>query len=95
MREYELVYIVQPDLEDEAFAEVVDRVDGWIKEAGGEVEKTDLWGKKRLAYPIRKLNEGQYVLLHATFPPEFCTTLERNFRFLEPVIRFLIIAKEQ
>jgi len=94
MREYELVYIVQPDLEEEALTEIMDRVAGWITDSGGNVQKIDLWGKRQLAYPIRKLREGQYVLLHATLPPEICSTLERNFRFLEPVLRFLIIAKE-
>lgn len=93
MRKYELVYIVQPDLDENAFTEIVNRVNGWIVDSGGKVEKTDLWGKRTLAYPIRKLTEGQYVFMEANFPPEFSVTLERNFRFLEPVLRFLIIAK--
>jgi small subunit ribosomal protein S6 len=93
MRKYELVFIVQPDLDENAFSEIISRVNGWITDAGGNVEKTDLWGKRTLAYPIRKITEGQYVLMYADFPPEFCVTLERNFRFLEPILRFLIIAK--
>ena len=93
MREYELVFIVRPDLDETAFGDIVERVKGWITEAGGEVQKTDLWGKRRLAYPIRKISEGQYVFMQSHMPPAFGVTLERNLRFLEPVLRFLLIVK--
>jgi small subunit ribosomal protein S6 len=90
MREYELVFIVRSDLDDNAFKEVVEKVKGWITESGGTVSKTDIWGKRKLAYAIRKQNEGQYVMLKIQIDPAFCVTLERNLRFLEPVMRFLI-----
>ena len=93
MREYELIFIVHPDLEEAAFNDIVDRVKGWITEDGGEIEKVDLWGKRRLAYPIRKLSEGQYVFMNAKMKPAFGQTLERNLRLQEPVLRFLIVAK--
>ncbi|MFZ5820820.1 MAG: 30S ribosomal protein S6, partial [Chloroflexota bacterium] len=50
MRNYELVCIVQPDLDETAFNGVVDKVKGWVTEAGGNVDKVDVWGKRRLAY---------------------------------------------
>lgn len=93
MREYELVFIVHPDLDENAFQEVVERVQGWITEDGGQITKTDLWGKRKLAYPIRKQTEGQYVLMNTQMNPQFGATLERNLRFLEPVLRFSVIAK--
>jgi small subunit ribosomal protein S6 len=93
MREYELTLVVQPDLDDTAFNDVVTKVSGWITENGGEIAKTDLWGKRKLAYPIRKQNEGIYVLMYISMAPTFGITLERNLRFLEPVMRFLIVAK--
>lgn len=93
MREYELVFIVHPDLDETAFIEVINRVQKWITEAGGEIVKTDIWGKRRLAYPIRKQSEGQYVLMQVNMLPTFCATLERNLRFLEPIMRFLVIVK--
>jgi small subunit ribosomal protein S6 len=93
MRDYELVFIVHPDLEENAFNEVVERVRSWISEDGGEVVKTDLWGKRKLAYPIRKQAEGQYVLMEARLAPAFGRQLERNLRFLEPVMRFSLIVK--
>ena len=90
MREYELVFIVHPDLDETAFKDIVEKVRGWITEAGGSVGKVDFWGKRRLAYPIRKQREGQYVLLRTEMNPTFSATLERNLRFTEPVMRFLL-----
>lgn len=93
MRNYEVVLIVQPDLDETAMKGVVDRVQSWIQDAGGSVDKVDQWGKRRLAYSIRKLREGQYVYIEAQFAPTFSSELERNLRFLEPVIRHSIIAR--
>lgn len=90
MRDYELVFIVHPDLEETALSDVVEKVKGWITEAGGTISKVDFWGKRKLAYIIRKQKEGQYVLVKAEMPPAFTATLERNLRFLEPVMRFLV-----
>jgi small subunit ribosomal protein S6 len=94
MREYELVFIVHPDLDTSAFDEIVERVQGWIKDEGGQVVKTDVWGKKQLAYPIRKKTEGQYVLIETQLPPTAVHGIERNMNLLEPVMRFLITGKE-
>jgi small subunit ribosomal protein S6 len=94
MREYELVFIVHPDLDDSALKEVVGKVSGWITEAGGIVSQVDLWGKRKLAYSIRKQKEGQYVLFKTQMDPYFGATLERNLRFLEPVMRFLMVSVE-
>jgi len=94
MREYELVFIVHPDLDETATTEVQERIKGWITESGGSVDKVDPWGKRKLAYPIRKQNEGQYFLYYAQMTPSFISEMERNLRFLEPVIRFLITAVE-
>jgi small subunit ribosomal protein S6 len=93
MREYEVVIIVHPDLDETAFGDVTNKVKSWITENGGEVTKVDLWGKRRLTYPIRKQREGQYVLLNVKMSPQFSAQLERNLRLLEPIMRFLITAK--
>jgi small subunit ribosomal protein S6 len=94
MREYELIFIVHPDLEETATNEVAERVQGWITEAGGKINKVDPWGKRRLAYPIRKQNEGQYFFLLVEMNPISVAEIERSLRFLEPVMRFLITAVE-
>jgi small subunit ribosomal protein S6 len=92
MRNYELVCIVQPDLDETAFNETVDRLKGWVTEAGGDISKVDIWGKRRLAYLIRKQREGHYVLLNLSLPAEATNDLERNIRFLEPVMRHMLTA---
>ena len=92
MRKYELVCIIQPDLDENAFKGAIDRVQSWITEAGGTVDKVDLWGRRRLAYEIRKQREGQYVLWNVTLDPKAAGSLERNIRFLEPVLRHMLTA---
>lgn len=94
MRSYELMFIVHPDLDESEFNEVVDKVKGWITDSGGQVDNLDLWGKRKLAYPIQKQLEGQYVLLNTQLDPTFCSDLEHNLGLQEPVMRFLITAEE-
>jgi small subunit ribosomal protein S6 len=90
MRKYELVCIVQPELDETAFRAVIDRVSGWVTEAGGSVDKVDIWGRRRLAYQIHKQREGQYVLLNVTLDPKSASEVERNIRYLETVLRHML-----
>lgn len=94
MRTYEVMLIIHPELDETATNEAVEKVKGWITSANGTIAKVDMWGKRRMAYSIRKQREGQYVLVTADFPPAYTAELERNLRFLEPVIRFMITAVE-
>jgi small subunit ribosomal protein S6 len=88
------MFIVHPELDDSAFNEVVDKVKGWISESGGQVENIDLWGKRRLAYPIQKQVEGQYVLMNTQLDPADCSQIEHNLGLQEPVMRFLLTINE-
>ena len=92
MRKYELVCIIQPELDETAFKGVVDRVSSWISDAGGSVDKVDIWGRRKLAYIIHKQREGQYVLMNLTLDPKSAGDLERNLRYLEPVLRHMLSA---
>lgn len=94
MHNYEIVLILHSELDETAFNAAVEKVKGWITTSGGTVSKVDVWGKRRMAYAIRKQREGQYVLINAEFAPAFTADLERNLRFLEPVIRFMITVVE-
>lgn len=94
MRNYELFLIVNPEIDETGINSLVEKVKGWITDSGGSVTKVDLWGKRRMAYQIRKQREGQYVFIQTDMAPTFCTELERNLRFLEPVMRFLITSAE-
>jgi small subunit ribosomal protein S6 len=94
MHKYELVCIIHPDLDETAFNGALDKVKSWISDAGGSVDKLDVWGRKRLAYTVRKQREGQYVLLNVSLPPSATAGLDQNLRFLEPVIRYMITSIE-
>ena len=88
----ELVCIVHPDLDENAFNAIIEKVKGWITETTGSVDKVEIWGRKRLASIIRKQREGQYVLFNVTMPAAGTTTLDQNLRFQEPIIRYMITA---
>jgi small subunit ribosomal protein S6 len=90
MRKYELVCILHPDLEESVSTEALERVQGWITESGGSVDNTDVWGRRKLAYMINKQTEGHYVLMNITIDPKATSELERNIRFLEPVMRHML-----
>lgn len=94
MRDYEVIFIAHPDLDETALTAVVEKVKSWISEKGGTINKADIWGKKRMSHAIRKQRDGLYVYLQAQMVPSSCAELERNLRFLEPVLRFLIVAVE-
>jgi small subunit ribosomal protein S6 len=90
MRKYELVCLIQPDLDETAANGVIERVKGWIAEAGGSIDKIDMWGKRRMAYSIRKQREGNYVLFNLTLPPATTSGLEQNLRYTETIMRHML-----
>ncbi len=91
MRNYEAMYVLRPDLDEEQVQANVDRFSEIITKNGGEVTKVDLWGKRRLAYEVKKLREGYYVLCFFTAGPDLPLELERNFKIADEVIRFLVV----
>ncbi len=90
MRNYEVAYISDADLDDQSQAELEEKVGGWISAAGGRVVETDRWGSRQLAYPIQKKNEGYYVFIHAELPPQAGSELERDMQLNESILRFMI-----
>lgn len=92
---YEVTFVVRPDVDENAFTGVIDKVKNAITASGGSVTKTDIWGRRRLAYPIKKLTEGQYVLLLASLPAQSLAGLERDLRLSEEILRFLLIRVEE
>ena len=91
MRNYEVGLIFHPDTNQEALNELLEKVKSWITEAGGTVGKVDLWGKRRMAYAIRKQRDGLYAILYADMPGAVPATLERNLGLVEAILRFSII----
>jgi small subunit ribosomal protein S6 len=90
MRNYELICILQPDLEETVSKEALERIQGWITTPGGTVDKTEIWGRRKLAYMIDKQTDGYYVLMNVSLDPKSVSELERNIHFMEPVIRHML-----
>lgn len=95
MNKYELVYVIDTTLDDDARKAVMDRFHGMLESLGGKVEKVEEWGKRRLAYPINDLNEGHYVLMTFTAAPELPAELDRVLKITEGVMRSMIICKDE
>jgi len=95
MRDYELTLIVRPDVEDTLLTALLERVKGLIVTAGGQGTQVETWGRRRLAYPIKKVNEGQYFLIRTQLPPQALRELERNLRLTEVVLRFLLVRADE
>ncbi len=94
MRDYELAFIVRPNIDDEGVTAVVDKVSQFVKAGNGEVTSIDVWGRRTLAYPIKNHREGIYVLFQAKMFPSAITELERNLKLSEEIIRYLLVKTE-
>jgi small subunit ribosomal protein S6 len=94
VRQYETIYIINPEFEEDAIKELVDKFKALIEEQGGQVSDIDEWGKRRLAYPINDHREGYYFLMNFTANPETAQDLERVYKITNGLMRYLIIKKE-
>lgn len=95
MRKYETLFILNPSLDEDAVNANVEKFKGVIENGEGTVDNVDLWGKRKLAYEINKLNEGYYILVNFTADPELPKELDRVFRITDGVIRHIIVKDEQ
>ena len=89
---YETIMIVNSNLEETAIKDTIAKISALISEHG-TVESTEEWGKKRLAYPIKKQNEGYYVLINFSSNPEFINELDRIYNITDEVIKHIIVKK--
>ena len=94
MNQYEVLYLITPELDEEANRAVMDKFAGIITGNGGEIVKQDEWGKRKLAYAIDYKTEGYYVLVAFNAPAQLPRELERNFRNDERVLRYMVTRKE-
>lgn len=94
MNKYELMFIIDPVLEDDKKEAVIETVKGIIA-ASGEVADTDIWGLRKLAYPIQKKSEGYYVVMQFSADPELPKELDRRLRISDNVMRHIIINKDE
>ena len=95
MRDYEVLYIVRPDFDDEKVQDAVKRVNTLIERSGGTADRTNLWGKRKLAYEVKHQREGAYVLQDFQLEPERVPELEAGLKITEEVLRHLIVRKPE
>ena len=94
MNQYEVMYVIDPALEDSARTELINRFSDLVKKNGGEVDRVDEWGKRRLAYAIQYKTEGYYVLMYIKAPADLPREIERNMQISDSVLRYLTVRYE-
>ena len=95
MRRYETIFIASPTLTDEQVDELVRYFEGIVVEQGGELLRTDKWGRKKLAYEVQKFSEGYYTLFELNAGPKLIAELERRFRNHDSVIKYLSVRMDE
>ena len=94
MNKYELALVLSPALDEEAKTVAFGKVQALIERFGGTIEKVDDWGKRRLAYEIKKVNEGFFSFITFDAAPTAPVEIESRIRIMEDVLRYLIIRKD-
>jgi small subunit ribosomal protein S6 len=95
VRQYELIYIVPPDTTEEALADLHGQVAAVAARFGATIEKTENWGRRRLAYEIARQREGVYVLEVINGPAAMVTELDRRLRVIDTVLRHLVVRVDE
>ena len=91
MRKYEVVVIIDPDVDDRQVSGLLDKPLAGLTKAGGTVDNIDVWGRRRLAYDIRKKSEGIYAVINLTAEPAVVKELDRQFTLNEQILRTKVI----
>jgi small subunit ribosomal protein S6 len=94
-RTYEIMFIVRPDIEEADLDKLIEGFSGNITSGGGEVKTVEKMGRRRLAYTVRKFNDGFYVLLNVAAPGNLIVEIERRLRVSEPVIKFITVRMDE
>lgn len=92
MRKYETLMVLHPELPEAQTRETIDRAKRLIEGMGGQVQQMQEWGMRELAYPIRKLTRGYYVLAEYTAEPKVVRELERTMKIADEVLRYISVA---
>ena len=95
MRSYELMYILDPKLDEDASGALMGKIDELMAKQGVEVEKTEPWGKRRLAYAIKGNWEGTYILSYLKAEPTAISDMERRLRVTDGILRFMTVRMDE
>ena len=93
MREYEIVYVIRPDLSEEDRVAKIERIHSLITENGGQIGKVEDWGKRVLAYEIKHCTDGYYGLAEFQLAPEHVKTVEERLNIDEEILRYQTISR--
>ncbi len=94
-RTYEIMFIVRPDIEEAEIDKIIETFSGYITEGGGAIKQTEKMGRRRLAYTVRKFNDGFYILLIVDSPASLIHEIERRLRVSEQVIKFITVRTDE
>ncbi|MFZ3590501.1 30S ribosomal protein S6 [Bacillus sp. DJP31] len=94
MRKYEVMYIIRPNIEEEAQKALVERFNGILSENGAELTNVKEWGKRRLAYEINDFRDGFYMLVNMTAPAVAVQEFDRLAKINEDIIRHMVVSLE-
>lgn len=94
MRQYETAFLITPKLEEEEREKLIEKMAEVVKKKKGKMVNIEKWGKRKLAYPINKMEEAVYVFFHYQGTPDIPQELQRRFRQTEPILRYLTLKKE-
>jgi len=94
MRDYELVAIISPEVDEEGVSKILDKVTQSINSRGGTVEEIKNWGRRKLAYPLRKFMEADYILAHFKLMPKSVKELEGEISASGDILRYLVVKAE-
>ncbi|MEZ4516258.1 MAG: 30S ribosomal protein S6 [Chloroflexota bacterium] len=96
MRDYEVTVVIQPQLEEAERNQLIERIAELLVPGQKEEDITiNQWGLRRLAYPVKKFEEGYYVFYEANIDPTSLVEIERTMRYIEDVLRYLVIRKDE
>ncbi|AUJ24571.1 MULTISPECIES: 30S ribosomal protein S6 [Virgibacillus] len=94
MRKYEIMYIIRPDMEEEAQTALIERFNGILTDNGAEIEKVDEKGKKRLAYEINDYRDGYYVIINFSSDDQAINEFDRLAKFSDDIIRHIVVRED-
>ncbi|PKQ10092.1 MAG: 30S ribosomal protein S6 [Actinobacteria bacterium HGW-Actinobacteria-9] len=94
MKAYELMLMLDPSLDEEARAATLEKVQGLITADGGVVDNVDEWGKRRLAFEIEKITDGDYIVVDFHATPETIAEIDRVLHITGPVVRYMLLRRE-
>ena len=94
-RTYEVMFIVRPDIEEADLEKLIEGFSAVVTNGGGEVKQVEKLGRRRLAYIVRKFQDGQYILLHISADGPLVAELERRLRVTEQVIKFITVRTDE